>query len=390
MRKLADYSSDHRQIGIAAYLSTLVARLAAIFVWVVAMSSCTSARYAEVRRLIAQDEYVIAAERLAADGELDAQGWALLAEARLAAGEYIGVVSAARESIKRSGQYAPRVTHHVRQAFVAQLVAATAAYEVGQYAEVVTQFGQLSVFAAQAGEFLQPDQLTALTHASALAASLAVRLKDYPNARAHLEVVELTWQHDPALLAQLAMIYDQMGEAQACAETCEAALVLEPGNRELLELRAQAYRKQGQTAAAIAAYKSALERLPNSTLLQRNLGIIFYDLEDWGQASSYLAAAAGSSADSLDLLELLAECFYHAGRGDEAIACYARLVSARPSDPVNYRGLGACHYMVANPHAADSLLAIARDLEAQQPATVQDSSRKETGAAVQPKAGGPR
>jgi tetratricopeptide (TPR) repeat protein len=359
---------------IAIDRPSLGGRFVAFFVFAALLVGCTAVRYGDARRSLSRGDYADAVSRLEAERELDATGWSLLAESRMYAEDYPGVVTAAQNAAKLSEQYRPRVSHFVQQSFIWQLSAATKSYEAGDDPEAARRFGELLVFGKGALEFLTPEQRTALERATGLAAAVSIRLKEYPNARAQMESLQSAWQDDPALLEQLAIIYDKMGDAANCARTCERALILTPENRNLLGLRAQSYRKLGETSNALNAHRDALAKSPGSAVLSRNIGVLLYDLEDWVQARYYLEPTERENDDSLAVLALIAECYYHEGNSKQALGCYQRLVKAEPTRAAYFRGLGACYRLNGDAKQSDAAFAEARRLDGQGSGSVPDTS----------------
>lgn len=308
------------------------------------LGGCGSVQYADVKRQISHEEYSRAQTALEAAGPVDAEGWALLAESRLCQKDYLGLAAAAQRSLAISGEFHVQIDHYLQQAFIEQVSAGIRAFDDGDDPEASRLFGQLLVYCQAIRERMTPAMTRTSQKAAALAGSVAIRLRDYPNAKSYLEGLRAEWKSNPALLERLAFIYYQMGEPQLCVATCESLLVKQPASLTVLQLRAQAYQQLGHADATVNAYRDALEEFADSPVLNRNLGIILFDLEDWKQARARLETAYRMRpADSLSLLVMIAECLYNEGNFDGALQRFKRALDAGGPNPDLLRAVAACY-----------------------------------------------
>jgi tetratricopeptide (TPR) repeat protein len=344
-------------------LSTLVAMTAAFFVglfwW-----GCASDHYADIRRFMAHEEYQRAQSQIEQSGPSDAEGWALLAECRMQQENWLPFAEAARKSLDLSNQMRVRIDYDLHRAFIEQLSSGIRAYEDGNDLEAVRRFNQLLVYFRAIVDYSTPEMKETAQRITALAGTISIRLRDFPNARSYLEGLRSDWQDKPELLERLALVYLQMGEPQSCIAVCESALVRDPASTEVLNLRAEAFQTLGRNTATINAYRDALELSPASAILHRNLGILLFSMGGWKEARGHLEAANRlGTADSLNIATMIAQCLFDEGDITGALRGYESIAKSDTGNADITRAIGACYRNLGNRLKAEAAFREARRLE---------------------------
>jgi tetratricopeptide (TPR) repeat protein len=318
-------------------------------------AGCGSLQYATVQKYVHDGQYSQAAWELTASGPADAYGWALLAECRYYLKDYRGQAEAARKSLDQSGEYRYRVVHYLRLAYTEQLKAALDALDTGSDPDAVRGFNEVLVFGNYFDDAMHPLVVKTNQRVSALAGPLSLRLRDHTHTQSFLAGLRNDWKDSPELMERLALIYLQVGEAEPCIEICESLLAEQPDKASVLQLRAKAASQTGKQDVELAAYRDAVEGMPDNKTLHRDLGSILYRMEDWSSARDHLQFALQSrDPDSLNLMLMVAECWYHQGGYNDALSYYERVVRSRPSDSDAMRGTGACLWAMGKKAEAEA------------------------------------
>ncbi|MBU0509059.1 tetratricopeptide repeat protein [bacterium] len=314
---------------------------------------CGSARYSLAKRYIRQEQYDLARRELASVGPRDAQGWALLATCSFYEKDYPALADAATHSLAMSQEFRPWLSYYLQQAFIEQLRGAVKAFQNKSDLDAIREFSQALVFSEAIDEKMKRDIVETRERIKSLAAAAALRLKDYPQAQTYLESLSDKWKEDVALLERLATAYYHMGKHDRCVATCETILSKSPGHSNALALRAQALAESGKGTETLNAYRDARSGNIRHSLLERNIGLLLYNMQDWQPAREHLQRTleAGESKND-SLLIIVAECCYQAGDYESALQRYQQASRLRPSDPEILRALGACYGKLGDDIAA--------------------------------------
>ncbi len=329
------------------------------------------------------EDYEQAEQYLLADSLRDAQAWAMLAECRFHRGDYSGQLEASEMSLALSNVYHERVAHYLHEGYVAQLTSALEAVESGNDLEVSKLLSETIVFGQAITTEMNPRIAATNARLPALAAATALKLKDNPRAETYLNGLHKQWQNRPELLERLAHTYYQMGQRQSCVDVCEHVLLQQPDNSAVLNLRAQALRGSDRQAATLNAYRDALESFGDQPLMQREMGMLLFELGEWKQAEQSLELAYRSGdADSLDLLILMAECAFNDGGYLQALEHYQHALRIQPMSRDVLRAIGACHWRLGEPKEAKAAFELAAKMSEGQPATARPSNGQTTAGAA--------
>ena len=130
--------------------------------------------------------------------------------------------------------------------------------------------------------------------------------------------------------ADLGLVYEANGLWDASEQSFGHALAIEPSNSIWLYHRALALREGGQSAAALAALRSAAEQRPKDAAVQQRLGQWLLDGGDADGAHAAFSKALECRPDQPEFLTGLAGVEIARGRWSEAFALAKRALKGNP------------------------------------------------------------
>ena len=297
------------------------------------------------------------------DSLLDSEGWTMLVECRYHLRDYQGMIDASRMALSGSRANDDRVAYFLHEAYVLQLRDALAVLETGGNHDIVRTLNEVVAFGQAIPPVLDPRAHRINQKIAGMAVVAALHLRDDPQARDFLGGLRDRWQGRPELMERLAMLYHQTGDDSTCADLCAQILLLQPDNATALRLRAQTLSSSSQDRATLAAFRNILNTSDDRPELHRDLGILLFELGDWEQAAQHLQQSyRKDDPDSLNLLIMQAECAFQDGRFERAMDYYRRALRVQPENPDLHRAIGACHWSLGNPSAAEAAFARATQL----------------------------
>ncbi len=119
------------------------------------------------------------------------------------------------------------------------------------------------------------SQLSTLQHKAVGQAQAHARKGEYHAARNTLERLLEQQPNHPELWANLATLYYQMDEPEACIQALERARQLAPENAQAMNLEGTLALQQGELDAAKHLFKRALESEPEHPEAHYNLALIY-------------------------------------------------------------------------------------------------------------------
>lgn len=144
----------------------------------------------------------------------------------------------------------------------------------------------------------------------------------------------------PDVIIRLAIAYEANNDLAKAHVLLESAAKNAPRNPAILELLAEVLTRLKLFPEAIERYNQALKIVPNSALIQNNLGWLYATCEDPRYRNPALALKHASRAVQLtqgrapSSLDTLAAALYANGRYQEAAEAEARAVQLDPHNPV--------------------------------------------------------
>ncbi len=307
--------------------------------------SCTAAKYAAEQRYMSREEYGPAQGALLKSPELDAQGWALIAECRFELHDYWGQLEAGQRSLELSGLYHERIARDLHEAYVTQLEAALKIFWSGEDLETAKAINEVVAFGQGIARDISPRIFETNKKLATIATATAIRLKHIPQTESYLLNLRSEWKDHLELLERLALIYHQIGQDPACVELCEQILQKQPRNTTILTLRTEAMRGSNIPVATLNALRDMRQVFQQHPILHRDMGVILFELGDWKQAATHLETAYKSrDADSLNVLVMIGECAYNQGDYRRALDYYRHALRIQPGNMDILRAIGACHW----------------------------------------------
>lgn len=122
-----------------------------------------------------------------------------------------------------------------------------------------------------------------------------------------LQRAEVQSPQDPAILSQLAQIYDRMGREEQAMALCERLLKIDPDQTAAAVNLGSYYAKHDRLPEAIALWKKALERNPALSSARMNLAVAQHRSGDAAAAVASLRTALEFDPDLEPARRLLAE-----------------------------------------------------------------------------------
>jgi tetratricopeptide (TPR) repeat protein len=198
-------------------------------------------------------------------------------------------------------------------------------------------------------------------------ARIAYETGDLETAATNLRELAAAPNADVELLRMAARVEEQLGLDNLAVVYRERILALKPDDRESHDRLATFYEKSGRTKEALAHFKALLEKDPNNPSLLHTIGRLLEDSGQFAEALPYferylalrpgdrqvlgamvdIHAALGEKAETLASLERLlavephpatakvkmaARLYAEAGRPDQAIPLFRRVLAADPDD----------------------------------------------------------
>ena len=189
------------------------------------------------------------------------------------------------------------------------------------------------------GQLLRP----ACASAAILACLLLTRaqLGHWQNTRTLAEHTVRVTRNNYLAHTQLANELLREGQLEAALAACDRALAIRPDYAEAHNTRANVYLRQGLLDAAQQAFEKALQCDPTYPDAWHGLATVHLERKDWAAAETAAARAVALWPLHLGARFTLARAQHQAGKLDEAIHNYQRLLELKPDLPSALQGLGA-------------------------------------------------
>jgi len=171
---------------------------------------------------------------------------------------------------------------------------------------------------------------------------------------------------DPKRLIELEQILQRAGDAHRRGSLDEAIVLYKSviarraDTEDAYRKLALAYWQQGRAADAISTLELALKNGVTQSEVRIKLGQYLAESGQPRRAIELLAATAGSDPDALTAL---GNAYIMAGRTDQAIATFNRLLATDPANALAYENIGAAELRAGNPSRAERALRRALELD---------------------------
>lgn len=191
------------------------------------------------------------------------------------------------------------------------------------------------------------DSETRILHAEILLA-----LKEYKKAYdiAYRLIKESTPEEDN-LYEALEILLD-CGFALETLQMCDKALKHMPGNRSLLEVKAESLIELQRTNEAIELYNTLLDDTPYSTFYWEQLGRIYFMTGKYGKALECFEFESTINDEIEYPKMMMGHCYYRAGNYAKAEAQFAWLVERYPQSALPQFYIALCEFHSGNRSAA--------------------------------------
>lgn len=136
---------------------------------------------------------------------------------------------------------------------------------------------------------------------------------------------------------RIAVAEDRLDDAATALET---AVRLQPENSDAVTLLGTTLSRLGRLPEGIKLLEQAAAQSPRAFWPLLELGRIYLDLGDYGQAITTLSTAAGRRADVPQTFELLAEAYYGDGQVQPAINAWQQAITLSPNNATYHARLG--------------------------------------------------
>lgn len=150
----------------------------------------------------------------------------------------------------------------------------------------------------------------------------------------------------------MAQLECDRGNYSQCLTYLDKCLAWKGYSSYAYNLRGDAFRLQGNEAAAIGAYKKAIEITPENLSPYANLASIYEARKDYELALDLYKTMLSVNPDSQQTLLKVADMFLETGKYDDAIAYYDKLNSNLKTEGV--KGLASAYYGMAMDAASKS------------------------------------
>ena len=173
------------------------------------------------------------------------------------------------------------------------------------------------------------DNETKILHAEIL-----LSLKDFKKAREiALDIIRKVTPEQEHLYEALEILLD-CGCAPDALFICEKALKLAPGNRSLLEVKAECFIEMQHINEAVDIYNNLLDTDPYSTFYWEQMGHIYYMVKKYGKALECFEYESTIN-DEIEYARMMqAYCYYHVGDYAKAMELFGTFKEQYPQSVV--------------------------------------------------------
>jgi pentatricopeptide repeat protein len=144
----------------------------------------------------------------------------------------------------------------------------------------------------------------------------------------------------------LSVSYSNLGKYKEANKYIQKALELSDRltEREKLTIQGDYYSQSDLTYdKAIEAYVELLKLYPEDTIANHNLGLRYYEIEEWSKAIEYFNASLRADTDFILTYTSLANSYKRKGMYDKAIEVYEECIRKFPDDPRGHSYLGSLY-----------------------------------------------
>lgn len=138
-------------------------------------------------------------------------------------------------------------------------------------------------------------------------------------------------------------IFDKYNEQLHAIKFLKLAFAFDSENISLLHFIAYSYEHIGQNKKAISCYTDFLDKYPFSDIVWFNLGIVYYNQDNYEKAIDALEFAVAINPDSIIAYFHLANAYYANDLYKKAIVYYKEFVKYEEDDPIAEYYLGQCY-----------------------------------------------
>ena len=231
------------------------------------------------------------------------------------------------------------------------------------YAEALVQAGKLREAAEEFRRIVREDPDDFEAHGK-LGYVLAVRGR-LTQAVPCYEIAQLLAPDNPAIGANLGVLYWQLGNPHDARTCFEEALQIDPAHANSLFHMAVLFLESGHTDQARTYCRRAVSRYealasrgqlsnPDDDLVK--LGTAYFGLADYDKAASSFRTVIERKPNHAMAHLRLGMALNHLDRKDEASLCFRRAVDLRPADPQARAALGMALRSMGEPVAAADAL----------------------------------
>ncbi len=175
-------------------------------------------------------------------------------------------------------------------------------------------------------------------------------------AREALESAAIRNSEDPEIDYVKALLYEKRGEYGTAAQYHERVLSADPNDFASHMNVAAAYNRAGNEKKAVEALVRAERFFSDSTLLQREIGLLAWEMGDSVTARRHLERFVDIRADDVDALVVLGNIYLGAGELDKAFGAFNHAMAATRDKNECRIGLARLYLQKGTPDGALPLL----------------------------------
>lgn len=177
-----------------------------------------------------------------------------------------------------------------------------------------------------------------------LQAEIFLALKDFKRARdIALEIIQGKDTEQEQLYEALEILLD-CGFALEALFLCEKGLSTSPGNRSLLEVKAECFIELQKTNEAIGIYNALLDEDPYSTFYWEQLGHIYFMIKRYGKALECFEYESTINEEIEYARMMQAYCYYHVGDYSKSIELFGWFKEKYPQSVMPQFYIALSHY----------------------------------------------
>ncbi len=353
------------QIVCVRNLKQLVFPLLAIFI--LTSFGCAN-RYAAIRQELENKNYEVARKQILDTWPHDAHYNMLLAEVSYYLEDYDAFVDAASRSLRQSDEFRDDLLYLLKLADIELTEESYNAFERRRYSEARHLIDLDLRVRYYLDWVLTPFADRALSVSEMLEYSSESLVKEgrYDEARTHLLHLTADSMRSLNVHERLAYIYYASGQFNHSNDLIKEIMTPQKGGAGILLFNEELRQVDYLTDSLLTDYDPLIREreLIERPMVDSHLGSSFYGMDDWlNSRFRFEMVLKTEPGNEVGFLSLIAESYFYEGNFEKAAEVFeqALLVEPQNEDVVQY--LAICRFNMGERVAADSLFAVAREID---------------------------